>query len=89
MTLVLVHSPYSLKSRGGSHIGFSGGSRRGPPLPPTVLDQTEARRAEKSFWRQASSLILGLDDPPPPLPLLARGSQNLTSNKSLGLTPKL
>ena len=88
---MLVHSPYPLKSRGGSHIGFSGGSRRGLPLPPIVLDQTEARRAEKIFWRPASSLILGLDDPspPPPFPLLSRGSQNLTSSKSLGLTAKL
>ena len=66
MTRVLVHSPYSLKSRGGSHIGFSGGSRGGPPLPPIVLDQTEARRAEKIFWKPAPSLILGLNDPPPP-----------------------
>jgi len=37
---------------------------RGPggPGPPLFLDQTEARRAEKFFWRPPPSLSQGLDD---------------------------
>ena len=45
----------------------------GRALPPLFLDQTEAQKAEKNFFRDsASPLALGLDArplPPPPHPL--------------------
>ena len=43
---------------------------RGPGgRPPLLLDQTEARMAEKCFFENGPSLSQGLDDrPPPPLP---------------------
>ena len=52
---------------------YSGGSRREArgPRPPLVLDQTEARRAEKEFLETAPTLPKGLDDCPPP-PLISR-----------------
>ena len=36
--------------------------------PPIFLDQTEARRTEKFFWRPGLPLSKGLDDRPPPPP---------------------
>ena len=47
-----------------SWVKISGGSRRGPPAP-LVLDQTEVRRAEKSFF--------GGRSPFPPPPTLSQG----------------
>ena len=50
--------------------GGSRGENRGAG-PPLFLDQTEARRAGKYFFRDclpSSSLFQGLDDRPPPLP---------------------
>ena len=44
------------------------GKGPGTPSPPLLLDQTEARRAEKNlFWDRASPLSQGLDDRPPSL----------------------
>ena len=47
-----------------------------PPLP-LFLDQTEARRAEKFFWRLGPSSISGsglpAPTPPPPPPILSQG----------------
>ena len=41
---------------------------QGRGLVPLFLDQTEARRAEKSFFGDRAPLVsLGLDDRPPPL----------------------
>ena len=49
-----------------------------PPPPPIFLDQTEAQRAEKNFQETGSPhLSRGLDDRPPPRPLLALLSQGL------------
>ena len=57
---------WQIQGRGGA----------GGPAPPLLLDQTEARRAEKIFWghRHPSPppplpfpLSLGLDDRAPPL----------------------
>ena len=65
--LVLRTSPLpSKRSRGGN---------RGTG-PPYFLDQTEARRAGKYFFRDcppSSSLFQGLDDRPPPPPPLSEG----------------
>ena len=54
---------------------------QGRGLVPLFLDQTEARRAEKSFFGDRAPLVsLGLDDRPPPLsegldpPLYCAGS---------------
>ena len=47
-----------------------------PPPPLLVLDQTEARRAEKIFWGDCPSptpLSKGLYDRPPPTPPLCKG----------------
>ena len=54
-----------------------GGPALPPPSPPPpatlFLDQTEARRVEKIFWRPGPSLSKGLDAPPPhPPPSLSR-----------------
>ena len=38
------------------------------PSHPLFLDQTEAQRVEKFFWRLSPPLSQGLDDPPPPPP---------------------
>ena len=55
-----------------SHITtthFSGGSRGGARPPLLFLDQAEARKVEKSFWRLGSPYLReGLDDHPPPTP---------------------
>ena len=42
----------------------------GDPLPPLVLDQTEARRAgKKCFWRPAPTFLrVWMTEPLPPLP---------------------
>ena len=50
---------------------ISGGSREGlggPGLPRLLLDETEARRAEKGFLETCTSWSQGLDDCPLPLP---------------------
>ena len=61
--LVLRTSPLPSKGSRGGNRGTG---------PPYFLDQTEARRAGKYFFRDcppSSSLFQGLDDrPPPPLP---------------------
>ena len=44
----------------------------GGPSPPLFFDQTEARRAEKFHLETALSLSKGLDDRPPPFPLISR-----------------
>ena len=54
-----------------SHITtthFSGGSRGGARPPLLFLDQAEARKVEKSFWRLGSPLSKGGSgwSPPPP-----------------------
>ena len=49
-----------------SWVKISGGSRRGPPAP-LVLDQTEVRRAEKSFFGDRSTS--------PPHPISGSGWQ--------------
>ena len=58
----------SASTSGGSKGGGLGGAR----LPPLLLDQTEARRAEKVFFKTAPPLSQGLGDsphtPPPPSP---------------------
>ena len=53
---------------GGSRGGAVGGG--GDPLPPLVLDQTEARRAgKKCFWRPAPTFLrVWMTEPLPPLP---------------------
>ena len=61
---------------GGSWVKISGGSKGGaccPPKPPTpphplFLDQTEAQRAEKTFFGDRASPVLSqsLEDRPPP-----------------------
>ena len=56
-------------------LRHSGGSRWGPQgarPPPLFFDQTEARRAEKFHLETALSLSKGLDDRPPPSPLISR-----------------
>ena len=60
--LVLRTSPLPSKGSRGGNRGTG---------PPYFLDQTEARRAGKYFFRDcppSSSLFQGLDDRPPPLP---------------------
>ena len=49
--------------------GGGGAGPPPPPRPPISLDQTEATRAEKVFWENATDLPLsqGLDDRTPPL----------------------
>ena len=55
-----------------------------PPPPPLVLDQTEARRAEK-IWGETSPPAV---PPPPPLSSYLRGSMT-ASTLSQGLHPAL
>ena len=67
------HTGKAVRTATPYNYNLSGGCRGGPPPhPPLFLDQTEARRAEKKFFRDsASPLALGLDDlplPPPPHP---------------------
>ena len=45
--------------------GSRGGGRGARPLPPSVLDQTEALRAEKKFFPDQPHLSKGQDDRPP------------------------
>ena len=49
-----------------------GGPAPSPPPHPLFLDQTEAQRAEKSFWRLSPPLSQGLNDPPLPHPPIWR-----------------
>ena len=44
------------------------GEGPGGPTTPLLLDQTEARRAEKKILETGPPLSQDLDDPPPPLP---------------------
>ena len=54
----------------------SDGSRGEGPGPPLFKDQTEAKRAEKSFWETAPPppLFSGAGWPAPPLHPLSKGS---------------
>ena len=67
------HTGKAVRTATPYNYNLSGECRGGPlpPPPPLFLDQTEARRAEKKFFRDsASPLALGLDDRPlPPHPL--------------------
>ena len=65
--LQLLSKPFfsSLRRR-RNVIPVSGGSREGARWPPSFLDQTKARRAEKKFWRPGPPLSQRLGDPPPP-----------------------
>ena len=65
--LQLLSKPFfsSLRRR-RNVIPVSGGSREGARWPPSFLDQTKARRAEKKFWRPGLPLSQRLGDPPPP-----------------------
>ena len=67
----------------------------GPPPPRLVLDQTEARRAEKFFWRPALPpyLKIWMTTPLPPPPLSESLDPSLrqtdsTANKKTIVAPK-
>ena len=56
------------------------GEGPGGPRPPLFLDQNEARRAEKKlFWGWAPTLSQGMDDCPPPPPLIWRSGSATVS----------
>ena len=59
----------------------SSGSR-GPGLP-LFLDQTEPRKAEKNFWRAPLPFPKGLDDRPPPAPLISRSGSGTVGDAEL------
>ena len=53
---------------------IQGRGQGGPGPPPLFLDQTEARRDEKSFFRRPTPLSKGLDNRPPPPHLKVGGA---------------
>ena len=69
--------------KGGTLADLGEGPASPPPPPPPILDQTEARRAEKIFWRLAFPpyLKIWMSAQPPPPPLIGRSESSIEANR--------